>query len=102
MAKSMLPLFASPDLDVKNILITLKNGRFPDGMWFDLGQQLIQNADLETIEANHGGGSHLMTKMVSLWLRSDLNASWETLAVNVGFLGGANAMIIRREAGIGM
>lgn len=92
-------LFASPDLDVRNILITLKKGNFTE--WFDLGQQLIKYADLKTIEANHGGGRNLMIDMVALWLRSDLKASWETLADTVEFLGVANAETVREKAGIG-
>ena len=92
-------LFASPDLHVRNILITLKKGNFTE--WFDLGQQLIKYADLKTIEANNGGGRNLMIDMVALWLRSDLKASWETLADTVEFLGVANAETVREKAGIG-
>ena len=100
----MLPLFASPDLDVRNILITLHKGKFTDAKWFELGQQLITYAALKTIEANHGGGGHLMTDMVSLWLRSDLKAFWETLADGVelvGKYGEKTAETVRKEAGIG-
>ena len=104
MVKSTLPLFASPDLDVRNILITLHKGKFTDGKWFELGQQLITNAALKAIEANHGGGGHLMIDMISLWLRSDLKASWETLAEAVEMLekyGENTARIVRENAGIG-
>ena len=86
---------------MRNILSTLNKGKFTDGKWFELGQQLIENADLKTIEANHGGGRNLMIDMVALWLRSDLEASWETLADTVEFLGVANAKTVREEAGIG-
>ena len=84
---------------MRNILITLKKGNFTE--WFDLGQQLIKNADLNTIEASHGGGRNLMIDMVALWLRSDLKASWKTLADTVEFLGVANAETVRERAGIG-
>ena len=103
MVKFMLPLFASPDLNVKNILITLHKGKFTDGKWFELGQQLIANAALKAIEANHGGGSHLMIDMISLWLRSNLKASWETLTEAVEMLekyGEKTAKIVQKEAGI--
>lgn len=86
---------------MRNILITLNKGKFTGGKWFELGQQLIEYADLKTIEANHGGGEHLMIDMVSLWLRSDPKASWETLADTVDMLKLANAKTVRKEAGIG-
>ena len=86
---------------MRNILSTLNKGKFTDGKWFELGQQLIENADLKAIEANHGGGEHVMIDMVSLWLKSDLEASWETLADTVEMLKVANAKTVREEAGIG-
>ena len=89
---------------MKNILNALHRGNFTDGDWFDLGQQLITNAALNTIEADHGGKKHLMIDMVSLWLKSDLNASWETLAEAVKSLekyGEKAARIVRENAGIG-
>ena len=88
---------------MRNILNTLHKGKFTDGNWFELGQQLITNAALNAIEANHGGKKHLMIDMVSLWLRSDLKASWETLADAVEMLGKygeGTAKIVREKAGI--
>ena len=42
-----------------------------------------------------------MIDMVALWLRSDLEASWKTLADTVELLGVANAETVREKAGIG-
>ena len=45
-----------------------------------------------------------MIDMVSLWLRSDLKASWETLADGVelvGKYGEKTAETVRKKAGIG-
>ena len=89
---------------MRNILNTLHSGNFTDGDWFELGQQLITNAALNTIEADHGGKDHLMIRMVSLWLKSDVNASWETLTEAVKELekyGENAARIIWENAGIG-
>ena len=70
----------SPDLNVRNALNVLHQAGFSDGDWFQLGQQLIETANLRTIKANHHEASNCMIETISQWLQSDLKASWEKLA----------------------
>ena len=69
-----------PDLNVRNALNVLHQAGFSDGDWFQLGQQLIETANLRTIKANHHEASNCMIETISQWLQSDLKASWEKLA----------------------
>ena len=71
---------------------------------FNLGQQLIEIADLKMIEANRHKVSDCMADTISQWLQSDIEASWEKLAeavTNVGGYGEATAKAVLQKAGIG-
>ena len=100
------PLFPpAKELDVKNIVNVLHEANFGDGDWELLGLQLIKYTDLTTIEAKrHGKPSLCMIDMVSQWLKSDLQPSWDTLAEAVekaeGY-GKATAKIVRQKAKTG-
>ena len=76
------PLFPSAkELDVKNIVNVLHEAEFADGDWELLGLQLVKHTDLATIDANrHGKVSLCMIDMVSQWLKTELEPSWNKLA----------------------
>ena len=98
----MLSLF--PELVVRNVYNVLRKTGFSDGDWFQLGQQLIEIADLKMIEANRHKVSDCMADTISQWLQSDIEASWEKLAeavTNVGGYGEATAKAVLQKAGIG-
>ena len=76
------------ELVVKNVLNVLHEAGFSDGDWYQLGQQLIEMADLKTIDANRRKVSDCMADTISQWLQSDIEASWEKLAEAVSKVGG--------------
>ena len=91
-------------LNVRNVLNVLHEARFSDGDWYQLGQQLIEMADLKRIKASDCEPSNCMIDTLSQWLQSDLKASWEKLAeavTKVGGYGEATAKAVRQKAGIG-
>ena len=93
-----------PGMNERNILNVLHEAGFSDSDWFQLGQQLIETANLKTIEANHRQVSNCMIDTISHWLQSDVEASWEKLAeavTKVGGYGEATAKAVRQNAGIG-
>ena len=77
-----------PELVVRNVLNVLHEAGFSDGHWFQLGQQLIEIADLKMIEANRHKVSDCMADTISQWLQSDVEAAWEKLAEAVSKVGG--------------
>ena len=94
-----------PDLNVRNALNVLHQAGFSDGDWFQLGQQLIETANLRTIEANYHKVSDCMIHTIAQWLQSDLKASWEKLAEAVSKVGGygeATAKAVLQKAEIGI
>ena len=93
-----------PELNVRNALNVLHEAGFSDGDWFQLGQQLIEMANLKTIEANYCKVSDCVIHTIAQWLQSDLKASWEKLAeavTKVEGYGEATARAVRQKAGIG-
>ena len=77
---------------------------FSDGHWFQLGQQLIEDAKLKNIEADYRKVSDCMIHTISQWLQSDLKTSWVKLAeavTKVGGYGEATAKAVRQKGGIG-
>ena len=99
---TVLSLF--PELNERNVLNVLHEAGFSDGDWFQLGQQLIETTSLKTVEANYRKVNDCMIETISQWLRSDLKASWEKLAVAVTRVGGygeATAKAVRQKAEIG-
>ena len=93
-----------PDLVGRDVLNVLHAAGFSDGDWYQLGQQLIETADLKTIKANHHEASNCMIDTISQWLQSDLKASWEKLAeavTKVGGYGEATAEAVWQKARIG-
>ena len=100
------PLFPlAKELDVKNIVNVLHEAEFADGDWELLGLQLIKHTDLTTIEANRRGKASLcMMDMVSQWLKTELEPSWNKLAAaieKVEGYGKATAKVVRQKSGIG-
>ena len=77
-----------PELVVRNVLNVLHEAGFSDGDWYQRGQQLIEMADLKTIDANRHKVSDCMVDTISQWLQSDIEASWEKLAEAVSKVGG--------------
>ena len=72
--------FAS-ELNERNILNVLHEAKFSDEDWFKLGGMLVKNnANLRAVRSRHCDAGNCMIDMVDRWLRSDLNASWESLA----------------------
>ena len=56
-----------------DILRVLRNGNFQETNWFDLGIFLgLKYGELEKIDG--------LRKCLALWLRNDIEASWEKLA----------------------
>ena len=93
-----------PELNERNVLNVLHAARFSDGDWYQLGQQLIETADLKRIKASDCEPSNCMIDAISQWLQSDLKASWEKLAeavTRVGGYGEATAKAVRQKAAIG-
>ena len=93
-----------PELVVRNALNVLHGAGFSDGDWFQLGQQLIETANLKTIKANHHEASNCMIDTISQWLQTDEKASWKKLAkavTKVGGYGEATAKAVRQKAGLG-
>ena len=82
----------------------LHEAGFSDGDWFQLGQQLIETADLKRIKASDREPSNCMIHILFQWLQSDLKASWEKLAeavTRVGGYGEATAKAVQLKAGLG-
>ena len=88
---------------MKNVLNVLREARFADADWTELGLQLIDRFDLSTIKADHGKANLCMIDTISQWLAKDSKPSWEKLAdavTKVGGYGEATAAIVREKAGI--
>ena len=68
-------------MDVDHVLTFLDKSNFPDCDWKELGQQLmITPAALKTIQVNRPGEPNIcLLDIVSWWLRSDKEATWEKL-----------------------
>ena len=93
-----------PGMNERNILNVLHEAGFSDGDWFQLGQQLIETANLKAIKANHHQVSDCMIYTISQWLQSDVEKSWEKLAeavTKVEGYGEATAKAVRQKGGIG-
>ena len=86
----------------------LHEAEFADGDWELLGLQLIKHTHLTTIKANRRGEvsevSLCMMDMVSRWLKSESQPSWNKLAEAVEKVEGygkATAKVVQQIAGIG-
>ena len=94
------------ELNDRNILNILHDAEFADAHWELLGEQLIKRPALLNTRANrHGEASLCMIDTIARWLRTDIEASWEKLAVAVSKVeqyGEATANIVWKKAGIGM
>ena len=90
---------------MRNVVNVLHEAKFGDGDWELLGLQLIEHTDLTSIEANRRGKPGLcMMDMVSQWLKTDLQPSWNKLAEAVEKVKGygkATAKVVRQKAEIG-
>ena len=88
---------------MKNIVNVLHEANFADGVWAQLGLQLIDHFDSTTISADHDTARDCLTCTILQWLRTDTKASWEKLAEAVtkvkGF-GEATAASVLQKAGI--
>ena len=91
---------------MKNIVNVLHEAKFGDGDWELLGLQLIEYNDLTTIEAKRRAKPGLcMMDMISQWLKTGLEPSWDKLAEAVEKVEGygkATAKVVRHKAEIGM
>ena len=88
---------------MKNVLNVLREARFADAGWAELGLQLINYFELATIKADHGQANLCMIETISQWLKSDTTPSWEKLAEAVSKVGGygeATAASVQEKAGI--
>ena len=66
---------------VRDALTYLERANFADDDWEQLGRELIKPSALKTIQANRPGEPDIcLFDMVSWWLRSDGNATWDKLA----------------------
>lgn len=92
------------ELNERNILNVLHSAGFSDGDWFKLGGMLVKNiANLRAIRSRYCDAGNCMIDMVDQWLRSDPNASWESLAKALdNVVGGKKAGVMAQEnAGYG-
>ena len=93
------------ELNVKNIVNVLHEAKFSDGDWELLGLQLIEHTDLTTIEAKrHGKPGLCMMDMISQWLKTESQPSWDKLAEAVQKVEGygeATAEVVCQKAEIG-
>ena len=88
---------------MKNVVNVLDEAKFADGVWAQLGLQLIDHFDSTTIRADHGRASDCMIDTIFQWLTTDTKASWEKLAkavTKVKGYGEATANIVRQKTGI--
>ena len=87
------------ELNERNILNVLHKAKFSDEDWFKLGGMLVKNsANLRAIRSRHCDAGNCMIDMVDRWLRSDLNASWESLAKALdNVVGGEKAAGMARQ-----
>ena len=87
------------ELNERNILNVLHAAKFSDGDWFKLGGMLMENhANLRAIRSQYCDAGNCMIDMVDQWLRSDLNASWESLAKALdNVVGGVEAAVMARQ-----
>ena len=96
-------IFLAKELNVKNIVNVLREANFADGVWAQLGLQLIDHFDSTTISADNDTARDCLTCTILQWLRTDTKASWEKLAEAVtkvkGF-GEATAASVLQKAGI--
>ena len=88
---------------MKNIVNVLDEAEVADGIWAQLGLQLIDHFHSTTISADHSRASDCMIHMIFQWLRTDTKASWKKLAAAVTKVKGygeATAASILQKAGI--
>ena len=88
---------------MKNVLTVLREARFADADWAELGLQLIDRFESTTIKADHSQANLCMIETISQWLKSDPEASWEKLAEvlpKVQRYGEATAATVRKNTGI--
>ena len=93
-----------PELVVRNVLNVLHEAGFSDGDWYQLGQQLIEMADLRRIKASDHEPSNCMIDTIAQWLQSDVEAAWEKLAEAISKVGGygkGTSKAVLQKAGIG-
>ena len=85
---------------MRNVVNVLHEAKFADGDWELLGLQLIKYTDLTTIKTDrHGKPGLCMMDMVSQWLKTDLEPSWDILAEaieKVEGYGKATAKVVRQ------
>ena len=77
---------ASRELNVNNVVKELSG--FDSSKWRDLGLQVdVSHSQLSTIATNVAGRAdaqkEALISTVDCWLRNDMNASWEKLAIAV-------------------
>ena len=67
--------------------------------WWTVGILLgVKNATLETISMEcHRRTSECIVKMLSKWLRSDLDASWDKLVAAIASPAGGNNIVLAKE-----
>ena len=88
---------------MKNVLNVLREAKFADAGWAELGLQLINHFELATIKADNSQANLCMISTITQWLNSDTKASWEKLAEAISKVGGygeATAAIVQEKAGI--
>jgi len=108
-ATAILSLLTALNLDVRNILNVLHDPDvdFADADWELLGQQLLRCCSLRASRADRRGDPSLCLRdTISIWLQTDLSASWERLAeaienVATYMYEEKNAATVRQKAGIG-
>jgi len=108
-ATAILPLLIALKLDVRNILNVLHDPDidFADANWELLGQQLLRCCSLRAIRADRRGDPSLCLRdTISIWLQTDLSASWARLAeaienVATYMYEEKTAATVRQKAGIG-
>ena len=78
--------------DLVEILRVLKDGHFQTVKWFDLGLYLgLIHDDLEIIEDNcPRDAERCLKKCLAKWLKKDIEATWEKLAIAAGEVGGTS------------
>ena len=86
---------------MKNIVNVLREAKFSDADWKELGLQLIDCFDSKAISVDHSRASDRMIETISQWVAKDTAKSWEKLAEAVSKVGGygeATADIVLQNA----
>ncbi|XP_019857379.1 PREDICTED: uncharacterized protein LOC109585696 [Amphimedon queenslandica] len=75
--------------DLVEILRVLKDGHFQTTKWFDLGLYLgLIHDDLKIIEDNYPrNAERCLRECLAKWLKEDIEATWDKLAIAVGEVG---------------